>query len=51
MKINEYKTIKISPELHKIIKKYCDEHDYKLNNWIEKRLKKIIDELNDSKNN
>ena len=51
MKLNEYKTIKISPELHKEIKKYCVEKDFKLNDWIEKQLKKMIDELNGKENN
>lgn len=51
MKTNEYKTIKISPELHKKIKKYCVSEDLKMNNWIEKELKKIVDELYGKKNN
>jgi predicted HicB family RNase H-like nuclease len=51
MKLNEYKTIKISPELHKMIKKYCVNNDLKMNNWIEKQLKKIIETTNEKKNN
>lgn len=51
MKTNEFKTIKISPELHNKIKNYCNDNDYKLNNWIEKQLKKIIENLNDKENN
>ena len=45
MKINEYKTVKISPELHKTIKKYCVNNDLKMNNWIEEQLEKVINEI------
>ena len=38
-----YKTIKISPDIHKRIKTFCDKEGYKLNIWIEKQLKKIIE--------
>jgi predicted HicB family RNase H-like nuclease len=51
MKLNQYKTIKISPELHKIIKKYCVNNELRMNNWIEEQLKKIIVNLNDEENN
>jgi len=37
------KTIVISKELHKEIKIYCAKNNLKLNDWIEKELKKIID--------
>jgi len=39
---SEFKTLKINPELHKKVKKYCDENGLKLNIWIEKQLEKII---------
>lgn len=48
---SKFKTIKISPELHTIIKEYCNNNSYKMNNWIEKQLEKIINSLNDKKNN
>ena len=51
MKLNEYKTVKISPELHKIIKKYCVNNDLKMNTWIEEQLKKLIIDLDAKKNN
>ena len=47
MKTNQYKTIKISPELHKDLKVYCTENDFKLNNWIEEIL---IQKIKDLKN-
>jgi predicted HicB family RNase H-like nuclease len=50
MKLNEYKTVKISPELHKELKIYCDSNNYKLNGWIEGELKKVINEVNEKKN-
>lgn len=51
MNKNEYKTIKISPELHKKIKTFCVENDFKLNEWIEKQLTIIINEIKKNKNN
>ena len=36
------KTIIISEKLHKEIKLYCVKNNFKLNNWIEKELEKII---------
>jgi len=37
-----YKTLKISPDLHKIIKDYCKEEGLIMNVWVEKQLKKNI---------
>ena len=42
MSKSNYKTVKISPELHKKIKIYCVENDKKLNVWIEEELEKIM---------
>lgn len=39
---SDYKSIKISPELHLKIKNFCDKNGYKLNQWIETQLIKII---------
>ena len=50
MKTNEYKTIKISPELHKKLKIYCVENSFKLNNWIEEVLNEKIKDLKCQKN-
>jgi len=50
MKLNEYKTIKISPKLHKELKKYCIENDFKLSNWIEIELKKVLNLIDEKKN-
>jgi len=36
------KTLKISEELHKKIKVFCAENGLKINDWVEKELKKII---------
>ena len=47
---SEYKTIKISPELHKKIKNFCDKEDYKLNSWIEKQLSILIEKINKEEN-
>ena len=41
---SDFKTVKISPELHKKIKIFCNKEGYKLNMWIEKQLSIIIDE-------
>lgn len=38
----DYKTLKISPELHKKIKDYCKKEGLIMNVWIEKQLEKII---------
>jgi len=51
MNTNEFKTIKISPELHNKLKKYCKDNDFKLNSWIQKQLEKIINSLDEKKNN
>jgi predicted HicB family RNase H-like nuclease len=40
------KTLKISDELHTIIKLFCEREGLKLNNWVEKQLKEKIKELN-----
>lgn len=37
------KTIVISENLHRMIKLYCVKNNLKLNDWVEKELKKIID--------
>lgn len=42
--MSDFKTVKLSPELHKKIKEYCDREGLKLNVWIERQLMKIIDE-------
>jgi len=42
MSKSDFKTIKISPELHTKIKSFCDIEGLKLNTWIEKQLEKII---------
>jgi predicted HicB family RNase H-like nuclease len=42
----KYKTIKLSPELHKKIKNYCEIEGYKLNIWIEKQLSVLIEKIN-----
>lgn len=44
MSKSNYKTIKISPQLHEKIKNYCNDEGYKLNVWIEKQLEKIMSE-------
>ena len=36
------KTLKISEELHKKIKMFCVENNLKMNEWVEKELKKIL---------
>lgn len=51
MKLNEFKTIKISPDLHNKIKTYCIKNGFILNRWIEKELEKIIHIKNEEKNN
>jgi len=42
MNKSSFKTVKISPELHKLIKVYCVSNNLKMNEWIEFNLKKII---------
>ena len=42
---SDYKTVKISPELHKKIKTFCDKNGLKLNIWIEKKLTEIIEKI------
>jgi len=49
MKISNFKTIKISPDLHKQLKCFCDKEGLKLNNWIEKQLQIKIDQINNEK--
>lgn len=39
------KTLKISDELHRDIKIFCDKEGLKLNKWVEKQLKEKIKEL------
>ena len=51
MGLNNYKTIKISPELHSTIKYFCNKNGYVMNRWIEKELEKIINKYNEEKNN
>ena len=46
---SEFKTLKINPELHKKLKKYCNDKGFKLNIWIEKQLEKIIIEYEKTK--
>lgn len=36
------KTLKISEELHQLIKVYCVKNKLKMNDWVEKELLKII---------
>ncbi len=36
------KTLKISEELHREIKVFCVTNDLKMNDWVEKQLKKIL---------
>lgn len=36
------KTLKISEDLHKKIKIFCVENNLKMNEWVEKELKKIL---------
>lgn len=42
------KTLKISEELHQLVKVYCVKNKLKMNDWVEKELIKII-EKNDTK--
>jgi len=49
MKTNEYKSVKLSPELHKSIKNYCNTNGLKMSMWVEKQLEKLIINLNDEK--
>ena len=45
-----FKSLKISPETHKLIKEYCDKMGYKLNVWIEKQLILKINEVKNDNN-
>ena len=45
--MEEFKTVKISPELHKELKVYCSQEGLKLNQWIEKILKEKINNINE----
>lgn len=40
---NMRKTLKITEDLHKKIKIFCVTNDLKMNEWVEKELKKILD--------
>jgi len=51
MSKSNYKTIKISPELHIELKLYCVKSNLKLNVWIEKQLQEKINQLKNEKNN
>lgn len=41
----DFKTVKISPKLHKRLKMYCVGEGLKLNEWIERQLQEKIDQL------
>jgi len=41
------KTINITEELHQKIKIYCAKNKFKINEWIEKELNKIINDNNE----
>lgn len=43
-KIKKVKTITISEDVHTKIKKYCVDHDIKINDWVEKTLLDTINE-------
>jgi len=43
------KTLKISEDLHQRIKVFCVENKLKMNNWVEKELKKILDKNDNNK--
>lgn len=43
------KTLKISEDLHQRIKVFCVENKLKMNDWVEKELKKILDKNDNNK--
>lgn len=43
------KTLKISEGLHQRIKVFCVENKLKMNDWVEKELKKILDKNDNNK--
>lgn len=47
--MENFKTVKISPELHKELKVYCAKEGLKLNQWIEKQLKEKINTIRNEK--
>ena len=50
-KLNIYfmKTLKISEELHKEVKVFCATNGLKMNDWVEKELKKILNEYDSNR--
>lgn len=45
------KTLKITEELHQRIKVFCVENKLKMNDWVEKELKKTLDKNDTNKRN
>lgn len=45
------KTLKITEELHQRIKVFCVENKLKMNDWVEKELKNILDKNDTNKGN
>ena len=43
-KEKKVKTITISEEVHSKVKKYCVEHDLKINEWVETKLLELVTE-------
>ena len=43
------KTLKISEELHKEVKVFCATNGLKMNDWVEKELKKILNEYDSNR--
>ena len=43
------KTLKISEDLHQRIKVFCVENKLKMNDWVEKELKKILNEYDSNR--
>lgn len=44
----KYKSLKIDASIHKVLKKFCDERNLKLNNWIASTMLKIVEKENAS---
>ena len=44
--MNGKKTLLITEETHTLVKKYCDENNYKINKWVDNFLRKGINKLN-----